>query len=57
MDVEYDHAEYVLYTHSQYVNNRHAIKQLVNSDNWSLYWSVTHISNTEVANMFGSNDV
>ncbi len=26
---------------SHYVNNRHANKQLVNSENWSLYKSVT----------------
>ncbi len=34
-DVEY--ADYVLYKYNrEYVNNRHANKQLFNSDNWSL---------------------
>ncbi len=45
-DVEYGHTEYVLFCalvqiNSQYNNNnnnnRHANKQLVNSENWSLY--------------------
>ncbi len=30
-----------LLTNSQYVNNRHANKQIVNSEIWSLYYSVT----------------
>ncbi len=29
---------------SQYFNNRHANKQLVNSENWSLYYIITKIS-------------
>ncbi len=28
---------YLILINSQYVNNRHANKQLVNSENWSLY--------------------
>ncbi len=32
-----NHAEYVLILNSQYVNNRHANKQLGNNNNWSLY--------------------
>ncbi len=36
MDVEYGHAEYVLYKYyGQYVINMHANKQLVNSENSS----------------------
>ncbi len=32
---------FITLINSQYVNNRHANKQPVNSENWSVYWTVT----------------
>ncbi len=32
---------FITLINNQYVNNRHANKQPVNSENWSVYWTLT----------------